>query len=227
MQKSNMHLLFSGEALRPLACGALHWPVQNTLMVADLHLEKASHHAARGWPLPPWDTEATLTRLQTALSLTGARTVIALGDSFHDSAGPARLSGPARERLAQIAAAADICWITGNHDADTGDGLPGTMHDEMEIGPLVLRHQAAPADLRPELSGHFHPKLTVRVKGRAIRRRCFLISPTKLILPAYGSFAGGLDVTSPAFEAAAPGPLVALLCEGERLLQFPVSARAT
>jgi DNA ligase-associated metallophosphoesterase len=157
--------------------------------------------------------------------VTGARTVIALGDSFHDSAGPARLPPSAQAQLARIAAAADICWITGNHDAETGDGLPGTMHDEMMIGPLVLRHRAAPADPRPELSGHFHPKLTVRVKGRAIRRRCFLVSPTKLILPAYGSLAGGLDVTSPAFEEAAPGSLVALLCEGERLLRFPVSAR--
>jgi DNA ligase-associated metallophosphoesterase len=221
-----MHLLFFGEALRPLACGALFWPAQNTLMVADLHLEKASHHAAHGWPLPPWDTEDTLTRLQTALAKTGARTMIALGDSFHDSAGPARLLTSAQVQLARIAAVADICWITGNHDRETGDGLPGTMHDEMMVGPLVLRHQAAPSDPRPELSGHFHPKLTVRVKGRAIRRRCFLVSPTKLILPAYGSFAGGLDVTSPAFEAAAPGPLMALLCEGERLLRFPVSARA-
>ncbi|WP_439533304.1 ligase-associated DNA damage response endonuclease PdeM [Polymorphobacter sp.] len=221
-----MPLLFSGETLQPLPCGALFWPARGTLLVADLHLEKASYFAARGWPLPPWDSDATLIRLQAALDRTGARTVIALGDSFHDSAGPARLPASAQLRLAQIARRADIQWITGNHDARRGDDLPGTMHNEIMLGPLVLRHEAEPGDARPELSGHFHPKLTVRMKGRAIRRRCFALGATKLVLPAYGSLAGGLDINSPAFAAAIPGPLVALVCEGERLLRFPVTACA-
>lgn len=221
-----MPLLFSSEHLIPLPCGALYWPARSTLIVADLHLEKASHFARRGWPLPPYDSQATLDRLAQTLAQTSATTLIALGDSFHDAGGPARLPTAARSRLAAIAAAAQIVWITGNHDDAAAATLHGTAHEQLTLGPLTLRHEADPTDLGPELSGHFHPKITIRHKGRAISRRCFALSPTKLILPAYGTLAGGLQITDPAFTKAAPGPLVALIPESGRTLRFPINAQA-
>ncbi|GGI83688.1 metallophosphatase [Polymorphobacter multimanifer] len=221
-----MPLLFSSEHLIPLPCGALHWPARGALLVADLHLEKASHFARRGWPLPPYDSEVTLTRLAAALAHTGATTLIALGDTFHDPQGPARLPSAARNLLAQIASRAKILWITGNHDDAAAATLHGTAHPELVLGPLTLRHEADPADPAPELSGHFHPKVIIRHRGRAISRRCFALSPTKLILPAYGSLAGGLDITDPALAAAAPGGLIALVPEAGQLLRFPVVAQA-
>jgi hypothetical protein len=215
-------LLFAGETLQPLPCGALHWPARSALIVADLHFEKASHFARKGWPLPPYDSEATLTRLRQTLAETAATTLIALGDSFHDEAGPSRLSPPAREALAAIAAQTQILWITGNHDDAAAATLHGTAHTELTLGPLTLRHEAEPSDPAFELSGHFHPKITIRHKGRSITRRCFALTATKLILPAYGSFAGGLQITDPAFTTAAPGPLTALIPESGRTLRFPI-----
>jgi hypothetical protein len=215
-------LLFAGETLVPLPCGALHWPARAALIVADLHLEKASHFARKGWPLPPYDSEATLARLRQSLDQTAATTLIALGDSFHDAQGPSRLPPPARDALAAIAACAQILWITGNHDDDSAASLHGTAHTELKLGALTLRHEAEPDDPTPELSGHFHPKVTIRHKGRAVTRRCFALTATKLILPAYGSLAGGLDLTDPAFAVAAPGPRTALIPEAGRLLRFPI-----
>lgn len=217
---------FSGEHFIPLPCGALHWPARYILIVADLHLEKASHFARRGWPLPPYDSQATLLRLQAALAHTGATTLIALGDSYHDADGPARLSAPARTLLSTIADNTRILWITGNHDDAAAASLHGTAYTELTLGPLTLRHEADPTDKGPELSGHFHPKITIHHKGRTISRRCFALTPTKLILPAYGSLAGGLDITDPAFTTAAPGPLTALIPETTHLLRFPVIAQA-
>lgn len=213
---------FAGESLQPLACGALWWPGESTLFVADLHFEKASHFAARGWLLPPHATAETLANLIGAVETTGAQRLVCLGDSFHDEAGPDRLSDETRRALTTMTRSLDWWWITGNHDEDAAATLGGRVMVEGRIGPLVLRHEADPADNTPELSGHFHPKLVIRHRGRHIARRCFAHGPTKLILPAYGAFTGGLDIADPALQAALAGPATALVVEGERLLRFPV-----
>ena len=217
-----MQLLFSGQSFQPLACGALFWPARAALLVADLHLEKASHFAARGWPLPPWDSEVTLARLEAAVNATGAARVIALGDSFHDADGPARLEAGARARLAGLAARVEWLWVSGNHDGISGGVLGGQVVEELAYEGLVLRHEAVLGERRGEISGHYHPKLTVRHKGRAVRRRCFARGVDKLVLPVYGSLAGGLDVTDVAFAGLFSDGLEALVCEGDALLRFPV-----
>lgn len=213
---------FAGEDLQPLPCGALWWPAQSTLFVADLHFEKASHFAAKGWLLPPHATAETLNNLIGAAETTGARRLVCLGDSFHDAGGPDRLSDETRRALMTMTRSLDWWWITGNHDDDAAGVLGGQVIAEARIGPLVLRHEADPADSTPELSGHFHPKLVIRHRGRHIARRCFAHAPTKLILPAYGAFTGGLDLADPALQAAMAGPATALVVEGDRLLRFPV-----
>ena len=213
---------FAGEDFQPLACGALWWPAQATLFVADLHFEKASHYAARGWLLPPHATADTLANLIGSVEATGAQRLVCLGDSFHDQSGPERLSDEVRRALMTMTRSLDWWWITGNHDEDAAAVLGGRVMAQGRIGPLVLRHEADPADATPELSGHFHPKLVIRHRGRHIARRCFAHGPTKLILPAYGAFTGGLDLADPALQAALAGPATALVVDGDRLLRFPV-----
>ncbi len=218
----DVSLSFAGETLVPMACGALHWPAQSALLVADLHFEKASAFARRGRLLPPYDSADTLAALIDALEATGARRVYCLGDSFHDAGGPARLPAGPRAALKSLTAHLDWLWITGNHDDAAAGALGGRVMADAIVGPLTLRHEAVPGDPAPELSGHFHPKVAVHIRGRRIVRRCFAVSPTKIILPAYGAFTGGLDVTDPAITAVMPPPLAAYVPEAGRLLRFPV-----
>ena len=214
-------LSFAGERLHPLPCGALFWPARDTLLVADLHFEKASAFARKGWLLPPYDSAETLRRLIDTLENTGARRVVCLGDSFHDAGGPDRLPAGARDGLRSLIASLDWLWITGNHDDRAGASLGGRVMAEACIAGLILRHEADPDDATPEISGHFHPKVAIHHRGRRIARRCFAVSATKIILPAYGAFTGGLDVGDPAISGVMRGTTTAWVAEGTRLLRFP------
>lgn len=204
--------------------GALFWPARNALIVADLHFEKASWFAGRGQMLPPYDSLATLTDLAVLIDATGARELWCLGDSFHDPHGCERL--PVREQtmLRELTETLRWVWITGNHDAGMVDHCGGELCVEAEVDGLVLRHQADPREPRPELSGHFHPKLSVRARGRKLSRRCFVATPRKLILPAFGSLTGGLEAAHPEIFRAVGGEAEALVPLGDRLLRFPLAA---
>jgi len=186
---------------------AIYWVEQRALLVADLHLEKASFYARGGQMLPPYDSRETLERLAHALRLTGARRVFCLGDNFHDAGGPDRLDPHAAGMLAALTRATDWVWITGNHDikgAVCGGtaALPGTHCGETSLAGIVLRHEAQAGETRPELSGHFHPCLRVRLRGRMIRRSCVVASESRMVLPAFGALTGGLDADAPAIRAA-------------------------
>ena len=210
---------------------ALFWPAQAALVVADLHLEKASHFAMRGQMLPPWDSVDTLARLGHLLKATGATRVYCLGDSFHDAQGPARLETGAAQALGGLTAAADFVWITGNHDSGMGDdaialgrALGGTLVDEARLDGVILRHQALPGEVAAEFSGHFHPRHTVSARGRRIARPCAVASHNRLILPAFGTFTGGMAAGDPAIVAALqPAEHIdALVAAGEKLARFPL-----
>ena len=206
----SLHL--GGETFHALPCGALFWEAESLLLVADLHLEKGSAFAAKGWLLPPHDSQETLQRLGRALRQTGARRVAALGDSFHDRAGPMRLPEPARALLADLLAAADWLWVTGNHDGDSGVALGGEAVPEIRIRGIWLRHEAETACREPEISGHFHPKARVPLRGgRQVARRCIARTAERLVLPAYGAYAGGLFVDDPALARALGGRPEALV----------------
>lgn len=219
-------LSFAGHDLMALADGALYWPARRALLVADLHFEKASWFASRGQMLPPYDSLATLGALQALVDRTGAAELWCLGDSFHDSRGCERLPGEARALLTALTGRLDWHWITGNHDSLLVDHCGGTIHEEAVVDGLVLRHEADPGDPRPELSGHYHPKLRVTVRGRQVARRCFVASATKLILPAFGALTGGLDAHHPEIvRAVGKGARAqALVALGDRLLRFPIAA---
>ena len=198
--------------------GALWWPERQLLAVADLHLEKGSACAARGHLVPPWDTGLTLDRLAALLLRYAPRTVLAVGDSFHDDRGPGRMMVADALRLAAMASAHGWVWLMGNHDRLPPDGVPGATAEWWEADGLAFRHEAGGAG--PEVCGHHHPKATIATRALPITRPCFVAGPNRLMLPAFGAFTGGLDVGHPAIAALFPPGSRALLLGRERLFAF-------
>lgn len=218
---------FAGQWLCPLAEHALWWPAERALIVADLHLEKASALAATGQMLPPYDSIDTVNRLVGLARQYDARQIFALGDSFHDKAGPERLPPAARAALHHLAQHVAFVWVEGNHDANAAitDHLPGVLCGDMVVGTLNLVHIAreTPPDAgRGEISGHYHPKIRVRHRGQHIARPCFVLSERQMILPAFGTLTGGLDAASAAM--AHLGPREALIPVGSALHRLPIGA---
>ena len=205
--------------------GALWWDHERLLVVADLHLEKGSAFAARGQLVPPYDTAETLGRLAQLIARLNPRTVVALGDSFHDRDGPARLSPRDRAALAALQAGRDWVWIAGNHDPDRPAGLAGAHVETLTLGPLTFRHAPAPAPADGEVAGHLHPCARVVGRGRSVRRPCFAGDGYRLILPAFGAYAGGLDVFDKAFAGLfSPATFRAFILGEDKV--YPVGRRA-
>ena len=217
-------LSFAGETFFATSEGALYWPRHEALLVADLHLEKASWFARLGQFLPPYDSQETLGLLADAIGRTGVRRLYCLGDSFHDRFGCDRLPRAARELLTGMTAALDWTWIIGNHDPGFADHCGGRLSEEEVVDGLVLRHEVERSESRPEISGHFHPKLRLQLKGRQVSRRCFVRAETKLILPAFGSLTGGLDVHHPEILRSVGAGASALVPVSDRLLRFRIAA---
>jgi len=215
---------FCGHELTALPQGALFWPARRALLVADLHLEKASWFAKSGQMLPPYDSIATLADLTAIAAAMDAVEIWCLGDSFHDSAGCDRLPAEARTLLTALTANTRWTWITGNHDPGIADHCGGEIVEEAEVDGLLLRHEADPGETRPELSGHFHPKLRIHLRGRLVSRRCFVATDRKLILPAFGALTGGLDAHHPEIVRAVGSGAEALVPVQDRLLRFPIAA---
>ena len=215
---------FCTHELMALPQGALFWPARRALLVADLHLEKASWFAKGGQMLPPYDSIATLADLSTVAAATDAAEIWCLGDSFHDSAGCDRLPAEAQALLTALTAKTRWTWITGNHDPGIADHCGGDIVEEAEVDGLLLRHEADPHEARPELSGHFHPKLRLHLRGRLVSRRCFVATTRKLILPAFGALTGGLDAHHPEIVRAVGTGAQALVPVQDRLLRFPIAA---
>ncbi len=215
---------FCGHDLMALPQGALFWPSRQALLIADLHLEKASFFARSGQMLPPYDSLATLSDLATLISATDAEEIWCLGDSFHDRHGCDRLPERARALLLSLTASRRWTWIIGNHDPGFADPCGGMIVEEVEVDGLLLRHEADPTEQRPELSGHFHPKFRITNRGQQVSRRCFVATDRKLILPAFGALTGGLDARHPEIVRAVGGPAEALVPVADRLLRFPLAA---
>jgi len=195
--------------------GVLVWPEQALVVVADLHLEKGSALARRGSLLPPYDTRTTLAGLEAVLARWAPRTVISLGDGFHDDQASTRLAARDRARLRALVAAHDWIWLAGNHDPGAPAGLGGRGETELEIAGIVLRHLPSAASDRPEIAGHLHPSARVTVRGRQLARPCFVHGGRRMLLPAFGSYTGGLDVFDPAIAGLfGDGFDVALLGDG-------------
>jgi DNA ligase-associated metallophosphoesterase len=178
--------------------GILYWPAQRLLAVADLHLEKGSSYAERRVLLPPYDTAATLARLSQAIARYAPRVIVALGDSFHDGRGPARLADSDRASLLGLQRGRDWIWIAGNHDPEPAENIGGRFMATFVLGGLTFRH--TPEDAAGgEIAGHLHPVARVAGRGRAVSRRCFATDGRRMVMPAFGAYAGGLNVRDRAF----------------------------
>jgi metallophosphoesterase superfamily enzyme len=145
-----------------------------------------------------------------------------LGDSFHDAQGPARLLPDAVALLGRLLAAVEWHWITGNHDGGSGAALGGSVHTEIEISGIALRHEALAGACGAEISGHFHPKVSLALRsGVRVSRRCLALTSGRLVLPAYGAYAGGLSIDDPAFAAALGARPEAVVALAEGLIRLP------
>jgi DNA ligase-associated metallophosphoesterase len=179
--------------------GALYWPGERMLVVADLHLEKGSAFAVRGRMLPPYDTRETLSRLGEVIGRYRPRCVVALGDSFHDRRAGERLGTNDLRDLAELQAGREWIWITGNHDPEISGRAGGCVQPSLTLGNIVFRHEPVPGPVEGEIAGHLHPAARVHLGGAGLRRPCFVASPSRIVLPAFGAFAGGLNVLDEAF----------------------------
>lgn len=182
--------------------GALYWPAEQALLVADLHLGKASAAAVKGRMLPPYEPRETLLRLAQAIDRFEPSTIISLGDSLHDPGAENRLDDETRIMLDMIQEGRRWIWIAGNHDPDAARGLGGEIADEITLEGITLRHEPRPGRVTHEIAAHMHPAARVSVYGHVVRRPCFVGNGRRLILPAFGVFTGGLNVLDAAF-----GPL--------------------
>jgi len=203
--------------------GVLYAPASRTLIVSDLHLEKGSSFARRGVMLPPYDTRATLAQLAEAIAFYAPLQVVALGDSFHDGDGHARLTLEDRATLVALQRNRDWIWVTGNHDPEPAEDIGGVFADVFVIGGVICRHEPREAS-SCETAGHFHPVARVSVRGRSLRRRCFATDGRLLLLPAFGAFTGGLNLLDPAIGLLfAPARLSAYLLGNDAIYAFPAS----
>lgn len=196
------HVTVSGHRMRPLAAGALYWEAEDTLLVADLHLEKGAAYAALGMLLPPYDTRATLERLSKAIRAVEPSRVVALGDSFHRGDSARHLDAGDLDFLLKLQRGREWYWIRGNHDPHLPASIGGTVCATLTICGLTLRHEPSPAPSAREIAGHLHPVARIARRGTMIRRRCFAADGNRLVMPAFGAYAGGLNVLDEAF-----GPL--------------------
>ena len=204
--------------------GALYWADEGLLVVSDLHLEKGSSFSRRGVLLPPYDTVATLGRLAQLVARYRPRCVVALGDSFHDGGGPARLAPSDRAALGALQRGRDWIWIAGNHDPDPAEGIGGSFAAVLALGALTFRHEPTREAPAGEVAGHLHPVARIAQRGRAVSRRCFAADGQRLVMPAFGAYAGGLNVRDRAFAGLFEASAFTAHMLGERRL-YAVAAK--
>ena len=204
--------------------GALLWPDEKLMVVADLHLEKGSAFARRGQMLPPYDSLDTLRRLSAVIAVHRPRMVIALGDSLHDRWALERMADPIREEIRRLQAGRTFVWIAGNHDPVPHD-LGGEGTAMLAHGPLLFRHEPSEGAAPGEVCGHLHPAARIALRGRGVRRRCFVTDGSRMVLPAFGAYAGGLSVRDPAIAGLfPPRGFTAHLLGAGRTYEMPAAA---
>ncbi|HEY1880957.1 MAG TPA: ligase-associated DNA damage response endonuclease PdeM [Caulobacteraceae bacterium] len=218
---SGLALVVAGVAVSARPSGALWIEAHGALIVADAHFEKGSAYASRGQLLPPYDTTETLLRLESEAEALSPSIIVFLGDAWHDGGAEARLAPVAADRIAALARGRTLVWIAGNHDPAGPKNIPGEHCETLSLDGLVLVHEPSDPPARGELAGHLHPCARVASVGR---RRCFITDGQRMILPAFGAYAGGLNVRDPAIRGRlGPRKLAAVLGAG-RVHAIPWSA---
>ncbi len=220
MTAAPLHIANERFLLDPM--GVLFWPAQKLLAVSDLHLEKGSSFARKGMLLPPWDTHATLDRLAVLLRRWTPAVVVALGDSFHDQQGSARLPATELQRLNAMTRAHRFVWVQGNHDPAPPSGVGGDWVESHTEGSVTFRHQAMAGADAGEIVGHHHPKAQIQARAGTVSRPCFVSDGRRLMMPAFGAYTGGLDVRDPAIMRLFPRGGRVFLLGKDRLFSFEI-----
>jgi DNA ligase-associated metallophosphoesterase len=202
--------------------GALWVAEAKTLIVSDLHWEKGSSFARDGQMLPPYDTHATLSRVAALMERLAPDIVVSLGDSFHDGGGPARMHAQDRELLRSLIGRCDWIWVEGNHDGKSAETVGGVVRESLQLGALTLTHIPTKRAAPGEIAGHLHPCAKVTGRGRVVRRRCFATDGARLVMPAFGAYAGGLNVCHDEFAPLFPHGVTALVMSKTRVLPAPM-----
>ncbi|WP_295706906.1 ligase-associated DNA damage response endonuclease PdeM [uncultured Brevundimonas sp.] len=220
----SLRVRIEGEPCVLRCSGALWVPAHKCLVAADLHLEKGSAFAARGQMLPPYDSRATLDRLEAEVAELEPRMVVLLGDSFHDTRSIGRMAADDLQRLHRLAFGREWLWLEGNHDREAlnaaGDAaslLPGAVVPALSLGALRLTHEPEPGEQPGEVAGHLHPAAKVVAYSRGVRRPCFVTDGRRIVLPAFGAFTGGLNVRDPAIAGLFASPPMAAALGRDRV----------
>lgn len=190
----------NGEELIATRHGAVYWPAEEMLIVADLHFEKGASFARRGVMLPPYDTRATLQRLVMLCAVYNPQEVVSLGDAFHENGADAEMDKGDGDLLESLMKRHDWTWVLGNHDPEPPARFAGAVCAALRRSRLILRHEPAPGPVEGELAGHLHPCARVRTETRIQRRRCYASDGARMILPALGAYTGGLNVLDRAYD---------------------------
>lgn len=191
---NGINISIAGETISARASGALHWVDQATLCISDLHLGRTERIAREGGHIiPPYENADTLQRLESEIRALNPATVICLGDSFDDLAASKSLTDSENEWIIRLQAGREWIWVEGNHDPAPLD-LGSTHRKALTLGSITFRHIAEQSTIG-EISGHYHPKFTLAARGRGITRPCFLFDQNRLIMPAFGTYTGGMKVT--------------------------------
>jgi DNA ligase-associated metallophosphoesterase len=217
-------LSICGKSLIADSSGAIYWPAEQALLVADLHLEKGSAFAENGSFLPPYDTRDTLIRLAEVIDRYEPRRIVALGDSFHDERAAARMGADEREMLRLMQEEREWIWLTGNHDDEIDAGLGGRVLPELRLAGITLRHLPAAGAVTHEIAGHMHPAARLSLYGTSIRRPCFVGNGRRIVMPAFGAFTGGLNVLDDAFQPLFGNGGISVWMLGQEGL-YPVATR--
>ena len=187
--------------------GALYWPAFGILVVSDLHLEKGSYFASLGQPLPVYDTLDTIDRIARMIAIYQPEHVIALGDNMHDAKALRRMLPQDLHQLETVCASVtQWSWIVGNHDKD--DYSVSVLRNmnfyvDLTVANVVFSHDFL-ENVEYQIIGHYHPKTAVKTAAQTVRGKCFIVTDKKILMPAFGSYTGGLDVGHALFK-----PLVA------------------
>ncbi|EJN02415.1 metallophosphoesterase, DNA ligase-associated [Phyllobacterium sp. YR531] len=204
--------------------GAMYLEDDRILVVSDLHFEKGSSFARRGMLLPPYDTANTLAALGRVIARYNPASVISLGDSFHDGQAAARLPEQYASALGQLMAGREWIWITGNHDPEHPADLPGETFTELAFGNLVFRHEPSKKPCSGEIAGHLHPAAKVVRRGQAVQRRCFVSDQTRMIMPAFGAYTGGMNILSRPFHGLFDAQAIMAYMLGSKRV-YPMTAK--
>jgi len=228
MDKGKLYIetRFCGVNIQLYADGSLYLPDSGLLVISDLHLEKGQAQSVAA-PLPGFDTDASLAKLSAAIERNKAREVIFLGDSFHTNRQAFQLPEIYQKQLRKLAKDRAFIWITGNHDSELPDFLPGRVLPNTTAAGLYFTHQigADEAKISGLICGHYHPKARLSLQLRRLSGRCFIQDESRMILPAFGVFTGGLNILDPAIQNLLGKPQQAHFCHAGRIYTFPVDRK--